>query len=218
MTTPAAAPVLNNVADAYTHFLNNQTNVNEHYEVLRALARECDSVTEFGASEFFSAWPLLKGMSDNGDAKRREYLAVDRKPCPEVFDKMKPMALQDAIRMQYIQGNSTNIKIPDTDLLLIDTFHAYPQLKKELERHHKRARKYIVLLNTETDGEHSELVRIYYYYDIDKCMEELSCSEAEICIGLQKAIAEFLAAHQEWGMSAEYKNNHGMVVLKRHQP
>jgi hypothetical protein len=211
----APTPVLNNVADAYTHFLNNQTNVHEHYAVIRALARECESVTELGADDFFSAWPLLKGMSDNGDAKRREYVAVDRKPCSETFDKIKQMALQDAIRMQYIQGSSLNVKIQDTDLLLIDTFHAYPQLKKELERHHKRARKYIVLLNTETDGEHSELVRLYYYYDIDKMMDELACSEADICVGLKPAIAEFLVAHHEWGVHAEYKNNNGMIVLKR---
>ncbi len=215
MATAAPPPTLDSVSSAYTHFLTSQTNVNEHYETIRALAQECDSVTELGVDEFLTAWPLLKGMADNKGAKRRDYLAVERKPCPEVFEKVRRLALQDAIKMQYIQGNSINVKIPDTDLLLIDTFHAYPQLKKELERHHKKTRKYIVILNTETDGEQSELVRLYYYYDIDKCMHELGCSESEICVGLKKAVADFLQLHPEWTVAAEHKNSHGMIVLNR---
>lgn len=45
------------------------------------------------------------------------------------------------------------------DMLFIDTFHVYGQLRRELARHHGSVSRYIVLHDTEVDKDPGEAVR-----------------------------------------------------------
>jgi hypothetical protein len=203
------------VETGFEHFRKQEHNMNEHYDMLRHYAGQCSNITEFGASESMtSTWPLLAGLKDN-PATRTELTSFDRTPIPTSFSGMQALASNEGTKLRFIQGNTLNVKIQPTNMLLIDTFHAYPQLKKELERHHKKVDKFIAILNTDVDGEHSEVVRLYYCYDFDTCMSELQCTQADLCKGLRPAIDEFIDNHPEWECCETCTNNNGLMILKR---
>ena len=51
------------------------------------------------------------------------------------------------------------IDVGPTDLLFVDTWHVYAQLKRELDTHGHHVRKYIVLHDTTLDGDKGTSVR-----------------------------------------------------------
>ena len=118
--------------------------------------------------------------------------------------------------MKFVRGNSLDLKLRKTDMLLIDTFHACPQLQRELLRHEASVDKFIAILNTSVDGELSELVRMFYHYDIDKVCAQLNTTHKEVCKGLRPAIDAFLQAQRGvWEIAEDHANNNGLVVLSR---
>ena len=96
-------------------------------------------------------------------------------------------------RFAFYRQDVLEADIAETDLLFIDTWHVYGQLKAELERHAGKVRRYIVLHDTETYGHKGE---------------------AEGEQGLWLAVEEFLAKGG-FGLKAHYKNNNGLTVLER---
>jgi hypothetical protein len=98
------------------------------------------------------------------------------------------------IYYQFILGDTTKIKIEETDLLFIDTFHKYGQLKKELELHGNKSKKYIILHDT-TNCEFTD-------EDVGN-------------IGILKAITEFLELNSHWVIHKRFYNNNGLTILKR---
>jgi hypothetical protein len=198
----------------------NRNNLSEHFEILRSYASKCLSIAEFGTSEMMSCWPLLKGLKDtnnnNNNRDKKEITCYDRKPMPPMMEGIRKIAANDGIRLRYVQGNTLQFKLnTSVDMLFIDTFHAYPQLKRELDRHHKRVNKYIAIFHTETDGDTSEMVRLYYDHNYDTMLEELQCTPKDLCRGLKPAITDFLSAHPEWSVCEDAKNQNGLVILAR---
>jgi len=88
------------------------------------------------------------------------------------------------------------IEIEETDLLFLDTTHVYSQLKKELELHSDKARKYICFHDTtsyETKGE-----------------------DGKEGTGIWKAIEEFLEDNKDkWILQERFTNNNGFTIIKR---
>lgn len=114
----------------------------------------------------------------------------DTKPSQEA-EKLRPFS--GKTNLSIVQANTLEVEIESTDLLLIDSFHNYSQLSAEFARHAESVRRWIVLHDTVTFGEIGE----------DKTR------------GLTPAINEFLNAHPEWKIVAEYKNSHGLTVIRR---
>jgi hypothetical protein len=115
------------------------------------------------------------------------------------YDKVKrpPVKLlaQQAGRTEFVfrQEDVLAAEIEETDLLFIDTWHVYGQLKEELRRHGGNARQFIVLHDTTTYGAYGE---------------------AAGHRGLWPAVEEFLgqgAFRLKW----RYENNNGLAVLER---
>jgi hypothetical protein len=52
----------------------------------------------------------------------------------------------------FNKESSLEIEIPECDILFIDTDHTYHQLQGELNKHHAKPRKYIVMHDTYLDG------------------------------------------------------------------
>ncbi len=205
--------------EAFDRFANTPSNCNEHLETLRNYAAKCKSATELGCNEMVTCWALAKGLSDGNAGAATWLTTVDIRPAPQAFDKVSAVVRTTGnVKMKFVQGDSLKIKLPHTDLLLIDTFHAYPQLKKELDRHHQYVSKYIAILNTEVDAETSELVRMFFCYDIDAMCQHLKCTQEQVCAGLQPAIAEFLQENQDtWEKIEDRKNNNGLIILARRE-
>ena len=97
--------------------------------------------------------------------------------------------------MQYVQADVLKIKIPPTDLLFIDTWHTYNQLKKELELHGNQAQKYLVFHDTYTFG--------------------LCGEDGRDAKGLLSAVIEFVMANPHWRFHTYRTNNNGLTILER---
>ena len=102
-------------------------------------------------------------------------------------------------------GDTTNIEIEETDLLFIDTLHEYEQIKKELELHGNKSRKYIIFHDTECFKFRNERnPDVYGQTKEDK-------------LGIVPAIMEFLELNPHWKVHEVFTNCNGLTVLKRDQ-
>jgi hypothetical protein len=104
------------------------------------------------------------------------------------------LAKEAGTEASFEKRDTLDLTIEPTDLLFIDTYHVYKNLKHELEKHGPMAQKFIVMHDTETFGETSE----------DSSRP-----------GLWAAVEEFLAAHPEWSLFERRRNNNGLTILKR---
>ena len=117
----------------------NAVDIREHLQTLKELASECEIVTEFGFRLGASFTALLMGEPD----------------ILRTYDIHIPQDAKDGLTklsgdtiVEFVEASTLDVYIPITDLLFIDTLHTYSQLKKELELHGDRARKYLAFHDT----------------------------------------------------------------------
>jgi len=169
----------------YTSACNQQTDIHEHLPILKELAQQCSSVIEMGTKTGQSTRAFLYSCD--------KVVAYDLELNPQVFELFR-VAKNAGKNVNYIQANVLNINIEETDLLFIDTWHVYEQLKQELELHADKAKKYLVLHDTETFG---------------------TIGENGTSKGLLPAIMEFLSKNSAWKIKEHRTNNNGLTILER---
>lgn len=147
----------------------------EHLPTLTKFANEVKHVTEFGVRTGNSARAFLEAK-------------IDKLISYDIYDFV---GIDDP-RFTFIKGNSIEVDIEPTELLMIDTDHNYKQLKSELDKHAEYVSKYIILHDTVTFGE----------------------TGSDGGEGLLKAVREFLK-NGEWYVYRNYKNCNGLMVLRR---
>lgn len=199
--------------ERYEELCRQRSDMNEHLPVLRDLARRCVSthVTELGLRGGVSTTALLAGLADGYAAL--EYAALDTPQCLPPFvprlvsydvDEqavqtarlgiLQHVAQEAGVDFAPVLGDSLEVAIEGTDLLLIDSLHTYRQLRGELERHADRAREWIVFHDTATFGEQGE----------DGTRP-----------GLMQAIREWLSGSPEWETYYHYEHCNGLLVARR---
>ena len=188
-----------------------RSDINEHLPTLMNLSKECETICEFGVRSVVSTWAFLYGLTQN-NSTNKNLLSVDIKNVNTIQQVIKT-AKDAGINMKFICENSIKCKIPETDMLFIDTWHIYGHLKRELEIHHNKVKKYIVMHDTELDKIHGESIR--GKWNIKKQSDDSGYTIQEISTGLQKAIDEFLHHHQNWKLYKVYSNNNGLTILKK---
>lgn len=171
------------------------SDISENLPILFELAKECDHVTEMGVRTGVSTRAFL-----NTDVTLRSYDLYIDDEVNSLFGKAKQFG-KDA---SYIKANVLDIEIEETDLLFIDTWHCYDQLKEELKIHPKKVRKYIAFHDTHTFGLNGEPYSI---------TTENGYKESPM--GLLPAIIEFLIEHPEWKFKIHKTNNNGLTVIER---
>ena len=99
------------------------------------------------------------------------------------------------VNMEFVLANSLDYELDeDFDMLFIDTIHNYSQVKGEIEKHHSKIKKYMILHDTITFGNKDAI------------------GEGP---GLIKAINEFLYANSDWRQLEFHTNNNGLTILER---
>lgn len=175
------------------------SDMHEHMPTLKMYADECDSVVEMGVRGIVSTYAFLMSKCKKLTSIDIVDPSVHGGNIQEVYD----MAASAGINFKFIQGDTLKLEIEPTDLLFIDTLHAYHQLIQELNIHAKKVIKYIILHDTVTFGEFGHTV------------EDPANRYAHIK-GLNFAIQEFLEAHRnEWAYDRIFYNCNGLTVLKR---
>jgi hypothetical protein len=187
------------IQQEYENKKNHPCDINEHMETLKNLASECSHITEMGVRQVVSTWAFLAGNP-------KEYVGIDILSCP--IDHARRLAEEKGIKFSFIKADTINpeFSIEETDLLFIDTWHAYRQLIKELNMHANKSRKYIVLHDTTTFGETDE--RLYNEYS-------QLVGESTEKTGLWPAVEEFLSQNKNWKLKHRYEHNNGLTVLER---
>lgn len=178
------------------------SDINEHLPTLKKYAEECKTIIEMGVRAIVSTWAFLS-------ANPRKLLSLDIEN-PSNFganiQEIYELAEESGIEFKFIESSSLTYDMPLCDLLFIDTWHDYLQLKKELYRHHKNTKKYIILHDT-----------VSYGYTDESNYESYTESREETNLpkGLCPAIDEFLNENRDWILWERKPNNNGLTILKR---
>ena len=183
--------------------------INEHLPTLLRYAKECDSITECRVCNIVSSYAFAHGLLGNPNGV---FKMVDPYRSHNI-DMFTDMCEREGIRVKYFQDSDLTCPCEETDLLFIDTWHVYAQLKRELNHWHSHVKKYIVMHDTTVDEWYGESVR--GNFDIAKQSRESGFPPEEITKGLWPAITEFLDAHPEWQLKERFTNNNGLTILMR---
>lgn len=189
--------IFSTVEETYNFIKSNPKNqrgknsmqwISHYMEKLYELAKECDHITEMGVNEVNSSWSFL-------NAKPKKLICIDI-TFEYAYKKqgfgnhiwlesLKELSKKQNVELVLIEKSTLDIEIEETDLLFIDTLHTYDHLRKELDLHSNKVRKYIVLHDT-------------------VLFPELNIS-----------IAEFLQKNKNWTVHERIISNPGLTILKK---
>ena len=200
----------------YTNLCKARSDINEHLPTLYRYAKECTTILELGVRNVVSTWALLRGILHNHRVSIPRLLIVnDIEPCKIGEAQKAVQHLPVTIRPIWMD----DLKMPmdfQVDLIFIDTWHVYGQLKRELEKFAPQARKYIIMHDTTTFGIKGEAVR---KGNVQQMMRKSGFTREEVEKGLSFAVTEFLESHvDDWEVAEEFTNNNGLTILRRIVP
>lgn len=172
--------------EEYKKVLDKPSDINQNLHILYDIAKQCSHVTEMGVRKGVSTRAFL-----NTDVTLISYDIIFNYEVDLLFKLAKKLGKN----VRYIRADVLNIDIEETDLLFIDTYHVYEQLKQELNRHAKKVRHFIAFHDTYTFGLRGE--------------------NNKDNKGLLTAIIEFLIQNPEWRFKFFETKNNGMTVIER---
>lgn len=185
------------------------SDIHEHIEKMRELATDALHVTECGVRTVVSSWAWASALVGKPGARM---VLVDPERHANI-DTFLSVCAAEGLDASFLCMSDLECPMEETDLLFIDTWHVYGQLKRELARWHGSVRKYIVMHDTTVDAHEGESIRCSM--DIDAQSASTGIATDEIRRGLQPAVDEFLAEHGEWTLAAKYENCNGLTILRR---
>jgi hypothetical protein len=177
----------------YTTKCNTASDIHEHLPVLFEYAKRCAHITECGVREVVSSYAFAHGLL-LGKLSSPKLVLVDINPHPNI-DAFLELCKQASLECIFHEQSDLECEMERTDLLFIDTWHVYDQLKKELERWNKHVNKYIIMHDTKTFGHTGE--------------------NSQGDKGLLPAIEEFLSGNKKWRVLKQYDNNNGLTILEK---
>jgi len=197
----------------FSRLKNTPSDINEHMDLLHSYARHCTHITELGTRTAVSTWAFLRGLQESKTAHLHPTLLSMDLQYHLHIEQARLAAEQAGITFGFVLGDSTKIRLAQTDLLFIDTWHVYAQLKRELALHAPLTNKFIIMHDTTLDGEHGTSVR--NGWNTADQATATGFPEEEICKGLWPAVEEFLASQPEWSLIQRLTNNNGLTILGR---
>jgi hypothetical protein len=199
------------IISRYNELCHKQSDINEHLPTLFRYAKECSRIIECGVRGCVSSWALVHGLLENGQ-ETRSILMNDIRECD--IDAILDATSSLDIDVRYEWKSNLLIEVDEpVDLVFIDTYHVYGQLRRELAHFGPMTKKYIIMHDTTVDGITSESIR--NNHDIQAKMEETGYSEEDIKEGLWRAVEEFVAQFPEWKIKERFVNNNGLTVLEK---
>lgn len=187
----------------------NPSDINEHLPTLARYASECSHITECGVRTVVSSYAFAHALKNKKDNK---LVLVDIET-NQAIDNFKNECSNEKVNVLFHQQYSLECPIETTDLLFIDTWHVYGQLKRELARWNSHVQKYIIMHDTTIDEWAGETIRVKW--NPREQSEKTGIPVHEITKGLWPAIREFLREHPEWILRERYSNNNGLTILER---
>ena len=175
-----------------------------HFDVLSAIAHNCDSIVELGVRGIISTWPLMYGLAnsnarliDHIDHRKLTMLSTKKLVSYDVNDpsqyggninEVYEIAKENEVNFEFKQESTLETEINECHAIFFDTDHTYEQLSQELKLHASKAHRYLIFHDT------TELGKL-----------------------LVPAINEFLEDNIEWSILKIVNECHGLVILAKRQ-
>jgi hypothetical protein len=176
------------------------SDINEHFPAIIEYGQQCDHITEMGVRGIISTW----GWLATNPKKLVSYDIQDPSKWGGSLEDVKDTAQSIDTEFEFHLANVLEVEIEETDLLFLDTWHAYKQLKAELVLHAPKVRKFICFHDTTS------------YADYDETSYEVWGEDWKAeGIGIWKAIEEFLEDNPEWVLEKRFTNNNGFTIIKK---
>lgn len=185
--------------------------INEHLPTLKEYSQKCESVIECGVREGVSTWAFLQGLLNNQKTIKK-LVSCDVNRSGNI-DRIAEIAGRAGIDYSFVTGNDLTVDLPSADIVFIDTWHVYGQLKRELARFSSMAKKYIILHDTTVDEILGETIRMGF--NAQQQSLDTGFPLEEINKGLWPAVTEFLESNKEWKLKERYINNNGLTILTK---
>lgn len=138
---------MDSIEEYFLFYKTVKGDIEEHMDTLKKYASKSNSIVELGVRNLVSTWAFLA-------ARPKKLISVDithpiTNGAKKAFDDAFRLARENKIDFAFIQADDLEIELEKTDLLFIDTLHTREQLTQELKLHADKARKYIILHDTE---------------------------------------------------------------------
>lgn len=188
--------IFSSIKETYDFIKSNPTNqrgkssihwIAHYMENLYFLGKKCDHITEMGVNEVNSSWAFLYANPKKLVCIDMTYDYAYKRLGFENhiwLESLKELSKKENITLDLIEKNTLEIEIEETDLLFIDTLHKYNHLKRELELHANKVKKYIIFHDTTLFPE------------------------------LNIAISEFLENNKSWILHQKFTSNPGLTIIK----
>ena len=199
--------------ELYHKKYSEPSDINEHLPILLAYAKHCRHITECGVRNITSSYAFAAGLTGTPD---NTYILVDPYKSSQM-DSFITLCHKEGVNARFLEESDLTCPREITDLLFIDTWHVYGQLKRELDYWKSYVTKYMILHDTTIDAIDGESIRESRYYNIDEQVKSSGFPLEEITKGLQPAIEEFLAKNPQWFIDIRLVNNNGLTVLRRRE-
>ena len=178
-----------------------QSDINEHFPAIIKYGSECDTITEMGVRGIVSTW----GWLACAPKKLISYDIHDPSKWGGDLQSVYDTAEAYGFDFKFHIADVLKLEIEETDLLFIDTWHAYDQLKKELELHSDKVKKYICFHDTTS-----------YEFTDESIGHENSWGKPSSGKGIWPAIEEFLEENKDkWVLKERFRNNNGFTIIER---
>jgi hypothetical protein len=174
------------------HLHRTPSDINEHFPAIVKYGRECETITEMGVRWIVSTWGWLAALPK----KLTSYDLKDPSNWGSNIQDVYDTAKYYNVDFKFEEANVLEIEIEETDLLFLDTFHTYEQVKAELKLHADKVKKYICFHDTTSFAVNGE--------------------DGKQGTGIWPAIEEFLEEKKdEWILKERYMNNNGFTIIER---
>jgi hypothetical protein len=166
-----------------------KSDINELLPTLYEYAKRSPRIVEFGVRQVVSTWALMA-------AKPNSLTSYDIKRTPQVTEAIE-IAKRSGFLWNFVEADTTDVIIPECDMLFIDSLHTYRQLRIDLGIHSPRVRRFIAFHDTVTFANRDN--------------GELNDGKIH---GIMPAILEFLE-NNNWKIVEDIKINNGLMVIER---
>jgi hypothetical protein len=197
------------IAIQYKQLCEQPSDINEHLPTLYKYGSKCSHITECGVRNVVSSYAFAMALLDKPSAT---LIQVDPIKGPSL-DNFKQQCLTKNINTVFYEQSDLECPLEPTELLFIDTWHVYGQMKRELNRWHSLVSKYIILHDTTVDAFIGETIRMNMNAEVQS--QQTNIPIVEIKRGIWPAVEEFLKTNSEWVICEKYENNNGLTILSK---
>jgi hypothetical protein len=207
------------IRNKYEHLRVVPSPTNEHLHILFNYAAECNNAIETGVDGCVTSWAIAYGLLSNpNNTQRRPLLVVNDIIKCNVSEftnacESLPITVKEVWKNNLEIDFTADLEDNTFDMIFIDTWHVYGQLKRELNKFKSIINKYIVMHDTTVDGIYGETIRQNMGAERQSIVSGIPVEE--INRGLIPAIDEFLLENPEWRLKIKLENNNGLTILER---